>query len=75
MSKKEVEEKRKEKRNLRRIFLTITVAFAIIAFWRGVWGLLDIYLLPNNPQLSFWISIGLGVAILYSTENLVKRLI
>ncbi len=38
---------------------------AIIMFWRGVWGLLDTYLLPQYEILSLLVSIALGVIILY----------
>lgn len=38
---------------------------AIIMFWRGVWGLLDAYLLPQYEILSLIVSICLGVLILY----------
>lgn len=34
-------------------------------FWRGVWGLLDAYLLPQYEILSLIVSICLGVLILY----------
>ncbi|MBI4014411.1 MAG: hypothetical protein HY365_00470 [Candidatus Aenigmarchaeota archaeon] len=44
--------------------LAIIVGFAIVAFWRGAWGLLDIYLFPGSHELSFWASLLLGVAIL-----------
>ncbi|MEK6898319.1 MAG: hypothetical protein AABX28_03105 [Nanoarchaeota archaeon] len=64
-----------KKRSLSDIFYTILVAFAIISFWRGVWGLMDLYLFPNHEVWSFLISVLVGVAILYSTENLIKRLV
>jgi hypothetical protein len=35
---------------------TILIAGAIIMFWRGVWGLLDVYLFPSNPTLSYSLS-------------------
>ena len=65
----------KQKRTAKNIFYTIIIAFAIISFWRGVWGLMDIYLAPNNPVLSFSLSILIGVLILYATKNLMRNLI
>ncbi len=59
----------------REVFYTILAAFAVISFWRGTWGLMDEYLFPNDYNLSLWISIILGVAILYSIEGMWKRLI
>jgi hypothetical protein len=64
----------KEERTLKKVFFTILLGFAIIAFWRGAWGLMDIYLFPNNHVLSLWISVFLGIFILYSTKNLIDRL-
>jgi hypothetical protein len=65
---------KREERTLKKVFFTILLGFAIIAFWRGAWGLMDMYLFPNNHELSLWISVFLGVFILYSTKNLIDRL-
>ena len=43
----------------------IIVVIAIIAFWRGVWGLFDVILFPNSPFFSYIISIIIGAVILY----------
>ncbi len=59
----------------KKVFLTLLLAFAIISFWRGAWGLMDIYLFPGNHLLSVIISLILGVIILYSTESLLDRLV
>lgn len=52
------------------------IVFAIIMVWRGVWGLLDLYLFPGSPLLSYLLSIGFGFVILYldgfSLDNLKK---
>lgn len=54
---------------------TIIVAFAIILFWRGLWGLMDVFLFPENQMLSYILSIFIGMAILYETETLTGKLI
>lgn len=36
---------------------SMLVAGAVIMFWRGVWGLMDVYLFPNNLPLSYAISL------------------
>ena len=41
------------------------VGTALILFWRGAWGLLDLYLFPNNQTLSSVVSVGLGLFILF----------
>jgi len=64
----------KQKRNLKKVIYTIIIAFAIISFWRGIWGLMDVYLFPNNDVLSFSISILIGILILYMTKHLLTSL-
>lgn len=54
----------------------LTVNFGTINVWRGVWNVLDIYLLPENKELSNWLShaIGLGVLTLsYSGNSILSR--
>lgn len=70
----DAEKKRNRKRTLKKVFHTIVIGFAIVAFWRGVWGLMDIYLFPGNEVLSYTVSAILGIAILYLTKNLIDRL-
>jgi len=53
----------------------VVIAFAVIAFWRGIWGLMDLYLIPNNPSLSYLLSIIIGLVILIGTHYTVKELI
>lgn len=63
------------KKRFNDVFYTLVIAFAIISFWRGVWGLMDLYLFPQNHTISLLASILVGIVILYSTENLIKKLI
>ena len=48
--------------------VAIVIAFAVIAFWRGVWGLMDYHLFPENLWLSSWVSIAIGIGILGITH-------
>lgn len=43
----------------------VVVVIAIIMFWRGVWGILDVILFPNSPLFSYGLSIVLGALVLY----------
>ncbi|HLB60534.1 MAG TPA: hypothetical protein VJL83_02925 [Patescibacteria group bacterium] len=63
-------------RNARRTnpFNVIFVGTAVVLFWRGAWGLLDLYLFPENPAVSFISSILLGLLILILTHHLVDEL-
>jgi hypothetical protein len=49
------------------IFLYV---FASIAFWRGVWLLQDVYLLPSQPELSSWVSVAIGTFVLLLLNSL-----
>ena len=64
----------KNKRNLKTISYTILIAFAIISFWRGIWGLMDLYLFPNNHTLSLGISVLIGLIVLYITKHIIGEL-
>jgi len=56
------------------ICFAVLIAFAVISFWRGVWGLMDYYLFPESLVLSFWASLLLGLGILVSTHYATKEL-
>jgi hypothetical protein len=45
-------------------YLYVIAVVAIVMMWRGIWNLLDLYLLPKNPKLSNWISLLLGLALI-----------
>jgi hypothetical protein len=42
----------------------LTVA-AIVLLWRGIWGLSDVYIFPHHPEMSYFLSIFFGVALLF----------
>ena len=52
----------------------IVVVIAIIMFWRGIWGLIDLYLFPDSPTFSHLLSIILGALILYLDDFSIKNL-
>jgi hypothetical protein len=52
----------------------LIIAFAVISFWRGIWGLMDVYLFPNNLPMSFIASLVIGLVILILTHYTVKEL-
>lgn len=45
-------------------YVSLLAIVAIVMLWRGIWGLLDEYLLPKNPKLSYWISLLVGFALI-----------
>jgi len=60
---------------LNQLFFALVIGFAVISFWRGIWGLLDVYLFPDHYILSLWISVFLGVLILIATDYATKELL
>ena len=55
--------------------LAIFVGIGIIAFWRGAWGLMDELLLPGNHLWSLWLSVFLGISILFATHSISRQLL
>ena len=51
------------------LIASLIVGVGLISVWRGVWGLMDLYLLPENPLISYLLSMFFGVAILYMTHK------
>ena len=67
-------EKVKKMKTQHQAIFAVLIAFAVVCFWRGVWGLLDEYLLPNNYQASLWISLIVGFLILWVTHQVTTEL-
>ena len=53
----------------------ILVLIAIVAIWRGFWGLMDTYLMPTHPEISYVLSLLIGLAIISATHYKVKKLL
>jgi len=49
---------------------SLYIVTAVIAFWRGAWGLMDIYLFADNHLASYVASlvIGLGLLLIYDSH-------
>ena len=45
------------------------IALSVVLFWRGIWGLADLYLFPMDAPLSYISSVLLGFSILMLTRN------
>lgn len=66
--------KKEKGRNWSKVFFAILIAFAVVCFWRGIWGLMDEYLFPSNHLLSLWLSVIIGITILILTRHTIKQL-
>jgi len=53
----------------------LIIGVAVIMFWRGIWGLLDVYLFPNDPALRFLISAIIGLTVLAACDVVIKELV
>ena len=40
--------------------LYLVAVVGVVAMWRGLWGLMDLYLWPSNPKRSNWVSFTAG---------------
>ena len=58
-----------------RLFYTLLGAFALILFWRGIWGLMDIFVFPNNLIISYSLSVIIGIGLLLLIKHLIKHII
>jgi hypothetical protein len=57
-----------------KIMYAIIIGFAVVSFWRGVWGLWDVYVFPGSYHLSLWLSTITGLVILIVTHKVIKEL-
>lgn len=64
----------KKTRPAKQVLFAILIAFAVVSFWRGVWGLMDEFLFPNNHNLSLITSVVVGLIILVFTRHAIKEL-
>jgi len=62
-------------KNIKNNFRLFILAVAIVAVWRGVWGIMDLYLFPENPLLGLSTSILIGLAILYMNDHKLNELV
>jgi len=62
----------KSKREIK-LFDSLLIDLSAIMIWRGVWGLMDIYLFPNHAELSFISSILFGIALMLGLRKHLTR--
>ncbi len=56
------------------LLLALIGVVAVVAVWRGLWGLMDIYLWPENPKRSNWVSFIVGFVALAVTVGIATHI-
>jgi len=65
---------KKKKGDTKIVLRNFLIALVAIAFWRGAWGLMDIYIFPKSLILSYTFSVVVGIIILYLIKPRLKDL-
>jgi hypothetical protein len=60
-----IEERFLKKKRRSNILETLLLDLSAVFVWRGTWGLMDKYLFPTHPDISFIFSILLGIALVF----------
>lgn len=55
-------------------FRIILIAVSVVLFWRGAWGLMDLYVFPENELASYIMSLAAGLIILFFTRSITDAL-
>ncbi|MFH1224723.1 MAG: hypothetical protein V1676_02875 [Candidatus Diapherotrites archaeon] len=56
------------------LIFAVIIGIAMVSFWRGMFGLENLYLFPENPPLSYMVSLIAGFAILIASDYVIKKL-
>lgn len=57
--------KRKKSAKNNEVWRTVMIGVSVVLFWRGTWGLMDIYLFPDSKAAGYILSIVLGLCLLF----------
>jgi len=54
---------------------SLIIVSGMICMWRGIWGLLDLYLVSDMPGLSFALSLLVGIIIISTTHYTIEKIV
>lgn len=57
-----------------KLLTALGIGVSVILFWRGIWGLMDLYLFPSNLAVSYAVLLVIGFVVLYVTHYIVNEL-
>lgn len=55
------------------VVFIITLDLAAVMVWRGAWGFMDLYFFPLHPELSFLVSLILGLTLFALLKMYAKK--
>lgn len=55
-------------------YYSLIIGASLIMFWRGLWGLMDLYLFPSNFFLSHFTAVVLGLFLLWINDFRLKEI-
>ena len=64
----------KKKNKLKKLIVALVAGLAIVAFWRGAWQLMDLYVFPGDYVLSNVVSLVVGFLVLVLMHRAVRGL-
>lgn len=64
----------KKKKRWQQVIASLLIGVSIVSFWRGVWGLMDLYFFPLSEVMSYSFGLVVGLIVLYMTHHIVDRL-
>jgi len=56
-------------------FSMLLIVFGVVFVWRGLWNLMDMYVLPDDPILGNVLGILIGISLLYMPDDDIKELV
>lgn len=57
-----------------KIVFAIIIGLSVVSFWRGAWGIMDVYIFPNNYGISSLVCFLIGIGLLSVTNYVVEEL-
>jgi len=56
-------ERFKKLKSHHQLIWSLVIATALVSVWRGIWGLMDVFIFPSNKLISVTISLVIGIII------------
>ncbi|PIQ76242.1 hypothetical protein COU78_04755 [Candidatus Peregrinibacteria bacterium CG10_big_fil_rev_8_21_14_0_10_49_24] len=57
-----------------KLIFALIIGLSVVSFWRGAWGIMDVYIFPNNYGISSIVCFFIGIGLLSATNYIVEEL-